>query len=70
MKHLSLKLLSETVISRRKAMKLSQAALSDKKRRGGSITLVLPERVGQCALKTVPVEELPAYFRRGTGADA
>ena len=49
---------------------LSQAALSDKKRRGGSITLVLPERVGKCVLKTVPVEELPAYFRRGTGAEA
>ena len=30
MKHLSLKLLSETVVSRRKAMKLSQAALSKK----------------------------------------
>ena len=30
MKHLSLKLLSETVVSRRKAMKLSQAALSEK----------------------------------------
>ncbi len=47
---------------------LSQAALHDKKRRGGKITLVLPERIGKCALKTIPVEELPDYFRRGTGA--
>ena len=30
LKHLSLKLLSETVVSRRKTMKLSQAALSEK----------------------------------------
>ena len=30
MKHLSLKLLSETVVARRKAMKLSQAALAKK----------------------------------------
>jgi len=46
---------------------LSQAALRDKKRRGGKITLVLPEKIGQCELRTVPVEEIPDYFRRGLG---
>ena len=46
---------------------LSEAALNDKKRKGGSITLVLPESIGSCALKTVDVSELPAYFAKGTG---
>lgn len=46
---------------------LARAALSDKKRRGGEITLVLPEKIGKCTLKTIPVSELPDYFARGTG---
>ena len=49
------------------AEELSNAALSDKKRRGGKITLVLPEKMGQCILKTIPVEELPVYFAKGMG---
>ena len=49
------------------AAELAEAALSDKKRRGGRITLVLPERIGACRLADVPVEELPAYFAKGTG---
>ena len=49
------------------AARLAEAALSDKKRRGNSITLVLPERIGQCRLETVAVSELPAWFARGTG---
>lgn len=44
---------------------LAEAALSDKKRRGGMITLVLPEEKGKCRLQTVPVEELPDYFAKG-----
>ena len=43
---------------------LAAAALSDKKRSGGSITLVLPERIGKCYLKKVPVSELPEWFAR------
>ncbi len=46
---------------------LAEAALSDKKRRGEKITLVLPERIGTCVLKTIAVAELPAWFARGTG---
>ena len=49
------------------AATLAEAALSDKKRRGDAITLVLPETIGQCVLKTVDVAELPAWFARGTG---
>ena len=49
------------------AQELAQAALSDKKRRGGRITLVLPERIGSCALKTIDVSELPTYFARAKG---
>lgn len=40
------------------AQELTQAALSDKKRSGGNITLVIPQRIGQCTLKTLPVTEL------------
>lgn len=49
------------------AAELAAAALHDKKRRGGTITLVLPEAIGQCALKTIDLAELPAYFAKGTG---
>ena len=49
------------------AKELADAALRDKKRRGGKITLVLPEAVGKCYLKTVPIEDLPAYFAKATG---
>ena len=41
---------------------LAKAALSDKKRSGGSITLVLPEAVGRCRLEKISVEELPRCF--------
>lgn len=44
MKHLSLKLLSETVISRRKTMGLSQAALSKKANINRSILSRLEKR--------------------------
>ena len=46
---------------------MAEAALSDKKRRGGKITMVLPEIMGRCVLKTIPVEELPIYFAKGMG---
>lgn len=48
---------------------LAQAALSDKKRKGGKITLVLPVGKGKCELKTISVEELPQYFSKGTGEE-
>ena len=49
------------------ASELAAAALHDKKRRGGKITLVMPEAIGKCILKTIDVDELSGYFSRGTG---
>ncbi len=43
---------------------LAKAAMNDKKRSGGTITLVLPEAIGKCALRKLPVSELPACFER------
>ncbi|MBE6949642.1 MAG: 3-dehydroquinate synthase [Ruminococcaceae bacterium] len=44
---------------------LVNAALSDKKRRGGSITLVIPKKIGECILHTEPVEKLSNYIELG-----
>lgn len=44
---------------------LSEIAFSDKKRAGSSITLVLPERIGSCILKKIPVSELSGFFEMG-----
>ena len=41
------------------AKELAETALSDKKRRGDEITLILPEEIGSCRLYPVPVAELP-----------
>jgi len=47
------------------AGELADAALADKKRTGGDITLVIPRRIGECFLKKIPVAELEAVFRAG-----
>ncbi|MGN0801757.1 MAG: 3-dehydroquinate synthase [Candidatus Faecivicinus sp.] len=44
---------------------LTEAALSDKKRKGDHITLVLPERIGKCRLERIDIAELGDAFRRG-----
>lgn len=44
---------------------LADGAAADKKRRGGTITLVLPKTVGKCVLSPVPVTELEAFFQDG-----
>lgn len=44
------------------AKTLCEKALSDKKREGAKITLVLPEMVGKCTLVDVNVEELETIF--------
>jgi len=46
------------------AAELAEAALSDKKRAGGTLTLVLPEAIGSCRLKKIDVGKLPACFER------
>lgn len=44
---------------------LAHAALSDKKRRGDTITLVIPRKIGKCELITLPVEKLESVFKAG-----
>ena len=44
---------------------LAEAALADKKRAGGDITLVIPKKIGVCELKKVPVSELLPIIRAG-----
>lgn len=47
------------------AKEMAQAALSDKKRQGGTITLVMPVKIGETVLHKIPVEELERYFEAG-----
>ncbi len=42
-----------------------RAALSDKKRSGDSVTVVIPETIGRCVLKTIPVTELRDIITSG-----
>ena len=44
---------------------LYASALSDKKRAGGTITLVVPETIGSCALRPTPVETLKSFIEAG-----
>ena len=44
---------------------LAQAALSDKKRAGDTITIVVPREIGACELKKIHVSELEPIIRAG-----
>ena len=44
---------------------LASAALSDKKRLGNSVTIVVPEQIGSCCLKKIPVSELLTVIKAG-----
>ena len=44
------------------AKELAEAALSDKKRRGGEITLILPKTLGKSVLYPLPAEQLEAFL--------
>lgn len=46
------------------AVEIYEALLSDKKRRGGDISVVLPQSVGTCILVTLPVEELAVLLSK------
>lgn len=48
-----------------KAQHLSDAAQNDKKRAGGSITLIVPESIGNCNLYPIPAEELESFIKAG-----
>ena len=41
---------------------LTEAALRDKKIRGDKITLVIPEHIGKCTLRTIPTDELKHFI--------
>lgn len=47
---------------------LAKAALSDKKRRGSVITLVIPESVGSCSLRQIENTELAGLIKAGLDA--
>ncbi len=51
------------------AAELAHAALSDKKRTGGYITLIIPRKIGECFLETIPVTKLEEYFTTGLEVD-
>ena len=53
------------IVSPYGAGELSDAALSDKKRSGDRVTLVLPEKIGRCVLRPTPVSELEAVMQAG-----
>ena len=44
---------------------LFESALSDKKRSGDTVTLVIPESIGSCILRPTPVEELKSLIEAG-----
>lgn len=47
------------------AADLAEAATQDKKVRGGDITIVYPNRIGDCRLKKIPTSELEAMIAAG-----
>lgn len=53
------------VRSRFSAAELAASALSDKKRDGDTITLIVPRKIGQCDRVSVPVSELPMWAEAG-----
>ena len=44
---------------------LMPAMLSDKKRRGGSVAVIVPERIGSCGIVNMSPAELRAFFGKG-----
>jgi len=50
------------------AKEMAEAAAVDKKRSGGSLNIVVPENIGSCILKKIPVEELLGVFEMGLEA--
>lgn len=46
---------------------LTEAAFFDKKRSGQSISVILPERIGKCVIKSFSMDELADFIRLGMG---
>ena len=47
------------------AKQLFECALSDKKRTGGTVNLIVPERIGSCSSVPTPVEKLESFIEEG-----
>jgi len=47
------------------ACQLYTSALSDKKRAGGTVNLIIPNAIGDCSIVPTPVEKLEAFIQEG-----
>ncbi len=47
------------------AKNLFHCALSDKKRSGGTVNLIIPERIGFCRTESTPVTEVQSFIKAG-----
>ena len=47
------------------AGELMTMALSDKKRSGATVNLIVPEQIGRCAVRPTPVDELESFIQAG-----
>lgn len=61
----TLKVFNLPVDSEYSAQALHSAALSDKKRSGGTVNLIVPERIGFCRISPTPVNELLSFIEAG-----
>lgn len=44
---------------------LCRCAMSDKKRMGGTVNLIIPERIGFCRIEPTPVENMQSFIQAG-----
>ena len=49
----------------RTAAELCKAALTDKKRSGDTVNLILPQRIGKCTISPTPVSQLESFIQAG-----
>ena len=42
-----------------------RCALSDKKRNGSTVNLIIPQRIGNCCIQPIPVDELKSFIEAG-----
>lgn len=47
------------------AQEIYDSALSDKKRKGNSVNLIVPERIGSCTIRPTPITELKSFIEAG-----
>ena len=47
------------------AQAIARAALSDKKRRGDCLSIILPEALGRCRVETIPTRDFVSWLRDG-----